>query len=265
MSKQSLCSSFVLAAALAASPLTASAQQPPPPAAPTAPAGETAESLLQKADQQNSSFQDAFFHFKMRIKESSGVREIEFETKQKGNQKRLVRFLSPADIKGMGFLSESADVMYALLPAFGNRVRRLGSHQMNQNFMGSDLTSSDMSVIDLGSMYTPKLVGIEGPLTVLDLTLKQGKVSEYPRLKVWIDSKTAAITKIEYMDSTGKKLRTAERLDLTQDGPNHWSPGRMIYTDHRRGNHQTELILVKSKLNNGYSDDEFTQRALTRD
>ena len=60
---------------------------------------------------------------------------------QKGTTKRLVRFLAPGDIKGMGMLVESADTMYALLPAFGNRVRRLGTHQVSQSFMGSDLAS----------------------------------------------------------------------------------------------------------------------------
>ena len=132
---------------------TAPAAAPPVAAAaavtPAAPL-ESADALLVRTDKQNNAFKDARFEFKMRIKEPSGqVREIEFTTLQKGNQKRLVRFLAPADVKGMGFLSESADVMYALLPAFGNRVRRLGSHQMNQSFMGSDLSSSDMNAIEL--------------------------------------------------------------------------------------------------------------------
>jgi outer membrane lipoprotein-sorting protein len=176
-----------------------------------------------------------------------------------------VRFLAPGDIKGMGFLSESADVMYALLPAFGNRVRRLGSHQMNQNFMGSDLTSADMNVLDLAPLYAPTLVGSDGALTVLELTLRPGKQSEFPRLKMWADAKNATISKIEYLDASGKKLRTAERFDFKQDSPEHWSPGKMVYTDHRRGNHQTELLLLSSKLNNGFTDEDFSQRALQRD
>lgn len=245
--------------------------QPAPAATPTAaapaaaPAGESADALLARVDAQNNAFKDAFFHFKMRIIESSGVREVEFETKQKGNQKRMVRFLAPADVKGMGFLSQSADEMYALLPAFGNRVRRVGTHQMNQSFMGSDLSTADMNVIDIGPLYAPKLAGTDGNFTLLDLTLRPGKQSEFPRLKMWVDAKTAIIGKIEYLDAAGKKLRTAERLDFVQDGPGHFSPGKMIYTDHRRGNHQTELILLKSKINNGFTDDEFTQRALTRE
>ena len=265
---------FTLGAAVALGfllvPLVSQAQQPAPaataaPAAATAPAGESADALLARIDKQNNAFKDALFHFKMRILESSGAREVEFETKQKGNSKRLVRFLAPADVKGMGFLSESADVMYALLPAFGNRVRRVGSHQMNQSFMGSDLSTADMNVIDLAPFYSAKLTGVDKGLTTLELTLRPGKQSEFPKLKMWADATNATISKVEYFDASGKKLRTAERFDFVKDSPEHFSPGKMVYTDHRRGNHQTELVLVKSKLNNGFTDEDFTQRALTRE
>ena len=204
---------------------------------------------------------------KMVVKAANGSveREVEFTTKQKGNQKRLVRFLSPGDIKGMGFLLEGPGVMYAKLPAFGNRIRRLGTSQMNQSFMGSDLTSEDMSAIDYGPSYTAKLGGTDGSLTVLELQLKPGKTSEFPRLKMWVNPDQATITKVEYYDATGKKLRSNLRSDFKKDGEAHWSPGTMTYIDHRRADHKTDMILVKSTLNNGYKDDEFTQRALQQD
>jgi len=248
--------------------------QASPPSAQAAPGtsapvvqSETAESLLARIDKQNSAFKDAFFHFKMVVVEKSGNREIEFETKQKGNKQRLVRFLSPGDIKGMGFLLEGQGVMYALLPAFGNRIRRLGTSQMNQSFMGSDLSSEDMSAIDYAPSYTPTLAGQDGSETVLSLQLKPGKQSEFPRLKMWINPDQATITKIEYYDAAGKKLRSSLRSDFKSDGTDgvaHFSPGKMIYIDHRRGDHRTEMLLLKSKLNNGYGDDEFTQRALQK-
>jgi hypothetical protein len=165
----------------------------------------------------------------------------------------------------MGFLSESASVMYALLPAFGNKIRRVGSHQMSQSFMGSDLSTADMNVLDLAPLYAPNLIGVEKGLTVLELNLKPGLQSEFPKLKMWADATNATISKVEYLDASGKKLRTAERFNFVKDSPEHFSPGKMVYTDHRRGNHQTELILIDSKLNNGYTDDDFTQRALARD
>src|SRR5579872_6331640 len=98
------------------------------------------EKLLQAVDKQANNFKDATFQFKMRIKEPGGqAREIEFSTLQKGTQKRLVRFISPGDIAGMGMLMENPESMYVLLPQFGNRVRRMGTHAKGQSFFGSDL------------------------------------------------------------------------------------------------------------------------------
>lgn len=251
---------------LAQTPAPAPAAAPAP-LAPAAAPEETADTLLVRTDKQNAAFSDAFFHFKMVVKSATGAveREIEFTTKQKGKAKRLVRFLSPGDLKGMGFLLASPGEMYAKLPAFGNRIRRIGTSQMNQGFLGSDLTTEDMSTIDYAPMYAATHAGAEGSLRVLQLQLKPGMKSGFPRLKMWIDPKTATITKIEYNDDAGKKLRTSERFDFKQDGPGHFSPGKMTYTDHRLRDHKTDMILVKSSLNNGYKDDEFTQRALQMD
>lgn len=242
----------------------------PPPTAPSAPAagatasGESADALLARIDKQATSFKDAIFHFKMRIKDAN-VREIEFKTWQKGTQKRLVRFLAPGDIAGMGILVENPTTMYALLPAFGNRVRRLGAHQMNQSFMGSDLSSDDMSQIELVPFYAPKAVGVEGTQTILELNARPGKPVQTPRIKMWVETVTAQVTKLEYYDASGKKLRTQERSDYKKDGATHYSPGKMVFTDHVRNNHQTELILLDSETDKGLSDDMFKQSALAKD
>lgn len=240
-----------------------------PALAQTPEAGQTRspDQLLKFADQRAANFKDAYFHFKMRIKEPSGqIREVEFETWQKGNQRRLVKFLNPGDIKGMGFLSESADVMYALLPAFGNRVRRLGTHQRNQSFMGSDLSYEDMSAIELSSMYDAKDGGTDGALKVLELSVKSGKQAEFPRMKISVDPSDGTIPRLEYQDAAGKKLRTQVRAEFKEEPAlSARYPHKLIFTDHRRNNHETELVLVDSKFNTGVPDDKFTQRSLSRD
>lgn len=253
-----------LAAALTwLSPSVTHAQAPAAPAAAPAPAAaETPEQLLKRVDVQSNAFKDATFRFKLRILDAAGPRESEFTTQQKGI-KRIVRFLSPANVKGMGVLVENADTMYVLLPEFNNRVRRVGTHQAGQSFMGSDVSNEDMSLTEFLPTYEPSAGGSEGNLVVLKLKVRGGKPVEFPQLKLWIEPKDALITKIEYMDAGGKTLRTQERLEYTTDNPAHKSPGKMVFTDHRK-NHKTELILVSSKLDQGLSDDNFTQRALTR-
>lgn len=246
----------------ATAPSTASIPTPPPAAA-SAPT-ESADALLQRVDKQANAFVDATFQFKLRIKDPGGqVRESEFTTQQKG-AKRLVRFLSPANVKGMGVLVENPDTMYVLLPEFNNRIRRVGTHQAGQAFMGSDVSNEDMSLTELFPTYAPTWGGQDGDHVVLNLQSRPGKAVEFPKLKVWIEPKGGLITKIEYMDAAGKKLRTQQRLEYKADSPTHQSPGRMVFVDHRKNNHETELVLIKSQLNTNLSDDNFTQRALQR-
>lgn len=247
---------------------SAHAQAPAAPAAPAAQApaaaAETADQLLGRVDGGNSSFKDAIFEFKMIIKESSGPREVAFLTKQKGSEKRLVLFLAPADIQGMGFLIESADVMYARLPQFADRVRRIATHQMGGNFMGSDMSSEDMAIAKYSAAYTPKVVGTENGKTVLELTLKPGQKASSTRLKMWVEPTKALISQIEYYDAAGKKTRTQIREDYRPDSPNHMSPFLLRFIDHVRNNHETELRLQKSQLDTGLGDDIFTVRSLKK-
>lgn len=226
----------------------------------------SADEFLRRVDRQSNAFRDAIFRFKMQIKESSGqVREVEYEVKQKGAQKRILNFLAPGDIKGMGFLVESADTMYALLPAFGNRVRRLGTHQKSASFMGSDLEYEDMSAIELGAKYAPKYAAKEDGRTVLELALRPGQEAEYPRLKLWAAPDSYVIYKIEYYDKEGKKLRTQLRDDFKKDeSGKYYSPYRIVFIDHRRSNHETDLLLQKVQYDSALGDDKFSVRALQR-
>src|SRR4051794_10211502 len=109
--------------------------------------------VLQKVDQQLNSFTDGVFESRLRVRTPDGqAREYGFTTYQKVPDKRLVRFTSPGDVKGMGVLVENKETMYVFLPGF-QRVRRMGTHIKNQTFMGSDFSFEDMSQISFGSSY----------------------------------------------------------------------------------------------------------------
>lgn len=226
----------------------------------------SADELLKRADQSASNFKDATLQFKMTIKEANASSMIDFSLLQKGAQKRLIRFLSPAEIKGMGYLIESAETTYALLPGFGNRIRRLGKNQLSDSFMGSDMNLEAISQIDFRPVYAAKRAGTENGQDVLDLTMKLGKTAVYPRLKIWIDPGNFRIARIEYYDQNNTKLRTQRREDY-RPGEGSGAPyiaHHVIFIDHARNNRQTELLLNKSQFNTGLGDDSFTQRALQR-
>ena len=225
-------------------------------------ADPTGPELLGKVDHALNCFKDAVFESKLLVKEGNGQREYDFTTSQKG-QKRRVRFTAPGDIKGMGVLVENESTMYVFLPGF-QRIRRMGTHVKNQTFMGSDFAQDDISQTNFGSVYDAKVVGQEGNNWVAELTAKKGQDLEFPKLKLWVDKTMFQPTKIEFYDGSGKKLKTQERLDYHKDSPEHWQPGRIVVTDHRRNNHQSEIVFTSSKIDPGLSDDLFSVRQLAR-
>jgi hypothetical protein len=81
---------------------------------------------------------------------SSRNRTIEMTTKTyPGSQeKRLIRFLEPADVKGTSMLiidnTSSQDELWIYLPAL-KKVRRIVSTEKGRSFMSSEFTNADMS------------------------------------------------------------------------------------------------------------------------
>ena len=227
-------------------------------------AAETGPQILQKVDHGLTAFKDGTFVSKLRVKQPDGTaREYGFTTYQKSPDKRLVRFSEPGDVKGMGVLIENADTMYVFLPGF-QRVRRMGTHIKNQTFMGSDFSFEDMSQVTFSPTYDAKLTAEDAKTFTLDLTAKKGQDPEFPRIKMVIDKTMYAPLRMDYMDASGKLLKTQLRAGYTKDAPDHYQPGTVTVIDHRRNDHTSEIIFSSSKINSGLSDDLFTQRSLIR-
>jgi uncharacterized protein len=231
-------------------------------------AGEpTAEEILKLHDAAHSKFSDLTIESKMIVREpgKSEGRVFEFTTWMKGEDKRLVLFKAPGDYRGMGMLTEGRDTMYVYLPGF-QKVRRMGIHLKGQSFAGSDMSYEDMNDTTYGGFWSPKYVGVDGNSWILELTLLPGKEAEFPKLKVWIDKTIHQATRIEFYDEKGQKARTSVREGWKKDeGPvEHYSPARLVMTDHRRNDHSTEIQILSAKVNSGIPDSKFSQRSLVR-
>jgi len=220
--------------------------------------------VLSKVDNAMNNFTDGEFESKLFIREPGGAaREIDFTTFQKVPDKRLVRFSAPGDLKGMGVLVENKDVMYVFLPGF-QKVRRVGTHVKAQTFMGSDFSYEDMSLSRYSPTYDAKLVKEDANSWELELNVKPGQEIEYPRIHMWVEKKSQQPTKIDFMDGSGKVLKTSEYVDYHIDDANHYGPSKVVVTDHRRNDHKSEIVFTRVKLNQGLKDDFFTQRTLIR-
>ncbi len=110
--KKNIVTSLIIAAlALFLNPLNSSAQM-------------IAAQILSKVDDILNAAKDQTLSTTITLIDKAGKTSTrEMNLVQKGSDKRLVKFLSPSDQKGIGFLSLPHDNLTVYLPAFGKNGR----------------------------------------------------------------------------------------------------------------------------------------------
>ena len=175
---------------------------------------------------------------------------------QKGTDKRMFRFTSPASQNGIAVLSLPNDVMYLYLPAFG-KERRISTSVKNQNFAGTDFSYDDMESVRYSDKYNPELIKTENNVFVLKLTPKGH--SDYLKVIVYINKTNYYPEKMEYYDKGNNKIKEA-KYTFKKVG-SYWNASEIEMTDLKK-NHKTKMQMSDVKYDTGLSDDDFTVRKL---
>lgn len=179
----------------------------------------------------------------------------------KGDDKSLMRFLSPADVKGVAFLALSDEQMYIYMPAF-KKIRRIASHMKHDNFMGTDFSYEDMGETDYEDKYSAKILSEEEKEYILEAIPKEGSDVGYSKLMLWIDKERWLMDKVEFYDKKGKllKILTNTGKEKIQDYWTHTNMEMHNVVDQ----HKTIFKLIKVEFDTGLDDDFFSQRYLKR-
>ena len=221
-----------------------------------------AEDILKKVDAVVNAPQDQEILLKMILTDKAGNEKIrELKIYQKGDDKRLVRFLSPEDQKGVSFLSLPDDVQYLYLPAF-HKVRRIASHVKNDNFAGTDFSYDDMSASKYAEEYNAVLIAKKDSLYILELTPKQDVEKSYSKLKMWVRQDNFYPVKVEFYDKNSTLWKLFESRNIKKNGK-YWIASEAEMRDMKK-QHSTKMITEKIELDKGLSDNIFTKRNLKR-
>jgi outer membrane lipoprotein-sorting protein len=222
----------------------------------------TATQIVEKMDRVINAPKDQDFTVKLILIEKNGdTRERIMSMKQKGSDKRYVKFLSPADQRGIAFLSLPNDVMYIYLPAYA-KVRRIASHVKNTSFAGTDFTYEDMEAINFSQKYDAQLLRKEDNSYVVQLTPKAGIRSDYSKLIIWIRTDIFFPIKIEMYDRGGKLYKVMTRSDIEKvDG--YWVAKTSEMKNLKAGK-SSKMIMQDIKFDSGLSDSIFTKQYLSR-
>jgi outer membrane lipoprotein-sorting protein len=218
---------------------------------------QDAAAILKKMDDVMYAPKDLTGTNKTILIDKNGKQEIrESYIKQKGTDKRIMRFTSPASQAGIAVLALPNDVMYLYLPAFG-KERRISGSVKNQNFAGTDFSYDDMEPRLYSDKYNPRLIKTEENVYVMELSPK-GR-SDYSKIVVHINKVNYYPELMEYYNRGNTKIKEA-KYTFKKIGK-YWNYNEIEMTDLRK-HHKTKMQMSDVKFDTGLSDDEFTVRKL---
>ncbi|HAJ99811.1 MAG TPA: hypothetical protein DCM62_07285 [Bacteroidales bacterium] len=220
----------------------------------------TPEEILRRMDEVMFQPGDQTSNARMVMVDRNGNERVREATIwQKGGEKRLFRFTSPASEAGIAFLSLPNDLMYLYLPAFG-RERRIAAHLKNQNFAGTDFTYEDLEVRKYAESFSGNILRQDGNIIVLEIRPLPGITSEYSRTVVTLNRTNFLPEKTESYDRGGNLVKSATHTWARQGA--FWYPQEIHMRDVRRGS-STRMIMRNVRFNTNLSDQIFTVRNLT--
>lgn len=205
------------------------------------------------------------------------VREIAMVSKLYDNgetEKRLIRFLSPADVKGTGLLTfdyeHKDDDMWLFMPAL-RKTRRIVSSEKAKNFMGSEFSYADMTPPSLDD-FTYKMLGDSDAEGVkcweIEITPLDDDIADengFSKRIIHVAKENFVTRKAVYFDLDGelhKELNVKEIKEV--DPENHKYRFMHMVMINKQNGRQSIMRVNEIQFNPNVKDDYFTTRYLER-
>ena len=200
----------------------------------------------------------------MTIKRGGSVKTREIRAWSKNNadrdDSRVLKFVSPADVKDVGFLVLAEDSMYIYLPEF-HRVRRIASSNKRDSFMDSDFSYEDMGTGGYSKYYDSKVASETDKTWVLELTKKPDAEKPYGKILLTVDKGNGLPVRMEAFDAAGRLWKTSDQT-ASRVGQ-YWIMTSYVMTDLKK-NSTTTLEMKDLKPDQKLADDIFSERFLVR-
>lgn len=177
-----------------------------------------------------------------------------------GESRRLMKFLSPPDVRDIGFLSLANDQMYLYLPEF-RRIRRIASHNKSESFVGSDFSYEDLGASAFSGSFVPTLAGQDDKTWTLDLERRPGTDKLYKKIKLVVSKETSLPVRMELHDNAAALVKIAEQENGRAGA--YRVPVLIRMRDVKSGS-RTELAMGDIKVDQSLGDEVFTQRNLQK-
>ena len=183
-------------------------------------------------------------------------------------EKRIIRFLSPADVKGTGMLiydyDDRNDDMWVYMPAL-RKTRRIVNSEKGKSFMGSEFSNADMSAPRLDDFKYDLLAteNVDGMTCwkIEVVPVDEDVVDEmgFSRKAVWIAQNDYVMRKAEYFDEDGElvKVMTATDVKLLDQAGSKYLATKMEM-ENRQNGRKSLMVMDKVQFNPAVKDEYFT-------
>lgn len=240
--------------------------------------GDDARGIMMKSHDLDQG-KDGVADMKMELISKSGksrVREVRSWNIERGDEdKNLMKFLSPASVKGTGFLvwehKNKDDDQWLYLPAF-KRIRRISASEKDKSFMGTDFSYNDIT-LPHPDEFVHKLLGSEKvdgadcykiesahKTYTGDPAYKNKDKYQYSKTVSWVRKDNYVIVKSIMYDKRGREYKEFKAENIEKiDGI--WTSKRLVMKN-LKDDHKTVLTMTNIKYNTGLKDSFFSQRQL---
>ncbi len=227
----------------------------------------TADEILDEVEARTTEFETQKALAKMTLIDSKGkeeTREMVMYAKDEGEDvvSIIVRFLSPADVKGVTLLSlQGGESMYLYMPAY-RKVRRIASSEKNEKFMGTDFTYDELGGSYSREDYDSTLVEENEEVYKLEL-IPRDPESNYSKLLMEVDKEKFYFRRIEFYDKDDNLWKTLEILEVEEDEDGSITIKKIDLTDLKE-NHKTVMEMEEIEKNIPLPDNFFSVRTIQR-
>jgi uncharacterized protein len=192
----------------------------------------------------------------------------------KRNQKAVLRFVDPADVRGTALLSiehpDREDDQWLYLPAL-RKSRRISAANKSDSFVGSDFAYEDLGAEEM-DQYDYRLIredNFDGAdVYVVEAspnTEQRKRESGYSRREIFVRKDTASIVRIDYYDRQQELLKVFRARNIRQVPSTATWRAQTIEMKNQKSGHSTVIEYGPFVVNAGVSDDTFSIRELERE
>ena len=184
-----------------------------------------------------------------------------------GNSKSVLRFIAPAEVKGVALLvhnhpDRSSD-QWMWRPSI-ERDQRIALQDRSTRFFGTDFSYEDLEERD-GSQFDAKLIGEEtldgAACWKLEFRPREKKVSQYTHSYLWVRKDRYVYVQVESHAKSGLARRI--KYGAFENLSGIWT-ARSIEVEDVNKKSRTVLRFDKLEYNMPLKDEEFTLQALRR-